>query len=160
MHGVRQGCGFGGVGLLVHRFLGHDLVGVAVGGFPAVLLLAGNDKDALACTGFAEAGGVEGCDVTYAGLRGGKQAEVGNVPALSPTGATRGLAKYHDVLRHGTRDVQEQADAVVVIGDDQLDDRAGAKGHRGGRQVEHVKADAETGGVYALEELLAGEWAG
>ena len=108
----------------------------------------------------AKPGDVEGRDVAQAGLRGGQQAQVGDVPALAAAGAARGLAKDHDVLGHGAGDVQEQPDAVVVVGDDQLADGVGAKDHRGGGQQQHVQADAGAGAVDALEMLLAGQRAG
>jgi hypothetical protein len=47
-------------------------VGFLIETFPAVLLLAGNDKDPLAYTRFAESGNVESSDFAQAGLRGGK----------------------------------------------------------------------------------------
>ena len=150
----------GGGGLLIGRFFRDDFAGFVVDCLPAVLLLAGNDKDLLAYRGFAKAGDVEGRYLAQAGLRGAEQAQVGDVPTLSAAGATRRLAKHHDVLGDGTGDLQEQADAVLVIGDDQLADRAGAKDHGVRRQVEHVQADAEPCRVDALEELLAGERAG
>jgi hypothetical protein len=68
---------------------------------PAVLLLTGNDKDPLAYTRLAEPGNVESRDFAEAGLRGGKQAQVGDVPPLSSAGAARGLAEDHDVLGQG-----------------------------------------------------------
>ena len=158
MHSGLQRCCLGGDGLLHGRFRGDDFAGFVIEGFPAVLLLAGNDKDPLADIGFAEPGGVEGRDIDQAGLRGAEEAEVGDVPALSAAGATRRLAEDHDVLGYGSGNVHEQPDAVVVIGDDQLADRAGAEDHGVRRQVEHVPVDAEPGRVYALEELLARKW--
>ena len=135
-------------------------MGFLVKTLPAVLLLAGNDKDSLACGRFAKAGDVEGCDLAQAGLGGGDQTQVGEVSTLSTAGAARGLAKDHDVLGHGGGKVQEQADAVVVIGDDQLADGAGAEDHGVGRQQEHVQAEAGAGAVDALEMQLAGQGAG
>jgi hypothetical protein len=101
-HLVRQSSGGGG--LLVGRFIRDDFVGFVIEAFPAVFLLAGDDKDPLACRGLAEAGDVESCDFAQAGLGGGNQAEVGDVPALSTAGTARGLAEDHDVLGHGAGD--------------------------------------------------------
>ena len=135
-------------------------LGFVVKAFPAVLLLTGNDKDPLAYRRFAKAGDVGGCDVDRAGLGGVEHAQVGDVPALSSAGAARRLAKHHDVLGHGGGEVQEQANAVVVIGDDQLADGAGAEGHGVGRQQEHLQSDTGTDAVNALEMQLAGQGAG
>ena len=71
------GLGQGGLGR-------DDFGGFVLGGLPAVLLLAGNDKDPLAGGRFAEAGGVEGGDVASAGVGGGQQAEVSDAAALHP----------------------------------------------------------------------------
>jgi hypothetical protein len=49
----------GGGGLLAGRFFWDDLAGFAVECLPAVLLLAGDDKDLLAGRGLAIAGDVE-----------------------------------------------------------------------------------------------------
>jgi hypothetical protein len=76
-------------------------VGFLIETFPTVLLLAGNDKDPLAYRGFTKPGDVESRDFAQAGLRGGKQAQVGDVPPLSSSGTARGLAEDHDVLGHG-----------------------------------------------------------
>ena len=128
--------------------------------FPAVFLLTGDDKDPLAYRRFAEAGGVESCDFAQAGLCGRDQAEVGDVPALSSTGVTGRLAKDHDVLSHGAGDGQEQPDAVVVVGDDQLADGVRAEDNGVGGKKEHVQAKAGAGAVDALEMLLASQGAG
>ena len=71
-------------------------------GFPAVLLLAGDDEDPLAYPRLAIAGSVEVRNVAQAGLRGWERAQVGDVAPLSSAGAARRLAKHHDVLDHGT----------------------------------------------------------
>ena len=108
-------------------------MGFLIETFPAVLLLAGDDKDPLPCRRLAIAGDVEICDVAQASLRGGDQAQVGDVAPLSSAGATGCLAEDHDVFGNGAGNVQEQMDAVVVIGDDQLADGVGAEDHGGGR---------------------------
>ena len=70
------------------RFIRDDFVGFLIETFPAVLLLTGDDKDPLAYCRFAEPGNVESRDFAQAGLRGGKPAQVGDVPPLSSAGAT------------------------------------------------------------------------
>jgi hypothetical protein len=146
--------------LLACRFIRDDFVGFLIETLPAVLLLEGNDKDSLAYRGLAIPGDVESRDLAQAGLRGGAQAQVGDVPPLSAAGAARGLAEHHDVLGHGAGNVQEQTDTVIVIGDDKLADGVGAKVHGGGRQQEHLEAEAGAGAVDTLEMLLAGQRAG
>jgi hypothetical protein len=109
-------------------------VGFLIQSLPAVLLLAGDNKDPLAGWGLAIAGEVEGRDLASARLQGSEQAQVGEIPMLPSPGVTGGLAKDHDVLGGGLRDVQEEANAVLAVGDDQWADRVGAKDNRGGRR--------------------------
>jgi hypothetical protein len=103
--------------LAVCRFIRDDFMGFVVEALPAVLLLAGDDEDPLACRGFAKPGSVECRDVAQAGLRGREQAQVGDVTPLSSAGATGGLAKDHDVLGHCRGNIQEQPDAAFAVGD-------------------------------------------
>ena len=152
--------GSGGEGLGLAGLFGDDFGSLVVIRLPAVFLLAGNDKDSLAGTGFAVAGDVEGGDVAEAGLGGGSQAEVGDVAAFAAAGAAWGLAEDHDVLGDGAIDLQQQADAFFAVGDDQLADGVGAKGDRGGRVPQGFEADAGAGAVDALEELLTAQGAG
>ena len=123
-------------------------------------MLAGNDKDALAGAGFAITGDVQGGNIAEAGLGEGKQAEVGDVAAFAAARAARGLAEDHNVLGEGGGDSQEDADAFLAVGDDQLADGVGGKGDRGGRVPERFEANAGAGAVDALEELLAVQGAG
>jgi hypothetical protein len=122
----------GGGSLLVGGLFGDDFAGFVLKRLPAVLLLAGDDEDLLACRRLAKAGGVEVCYVAQAGLQDGKKTQVGDVPPLPAARAARGLSKHHDVLSQGGGDVQEQPDAVLVIRDHQLANRVRAKGHGGG----------------------------
>ena len=64
-------------------FWGDDFGGYVVEGFPAVFLLAGDDEDAFAGAGFAIAGGVDACYFGHSAGRGGKEVEVGNIPAFA-----------------------------------------------------------------------------
>jgi hypothetical protein len=93
-------------------------------------------------------------------LCGGKHAQVGDIPALSPAGAAGGLTKHHDVPGRGLGDAQEQPNAVVVVGDNQLTDGVRAKNHWVGGSQQHLEAEAGAGAVDALEMLLAGQGAG
>ena len=139
---------------------GDDLVGDPVQAFPAVFLLAGEDEDLLADGRLAIPGEVEGGDVAQAGLRGREQAQVGDVAALGAAGAAGCLAKDHDVLIDRGGDLQEEANARLAVGDEQLADGVGAKADRGRGLVKVREANAGTGGVDAFEVDLAGVGAG
>jgi hypothetical protein len=86
-----------------------------VEGFPAVLLLAGDDEDLRAGAGFAIAGNVGNGDVAEAVHRGRQQTEVGEVPALVSATAAWGLAGDRHVFTERTRHPDIEADAVTGV---------------------------------------------
>jgi len=135
-------------------------MGFLIESIPAILLLTGDDEDPLSHSRLAKAGEVEGRNVAQAGLRDGEQAQVGDVPAFASAGTAGGLAKHHDILGQRLGDAQQQSNAALSVGDDQLPDRVWAKDHRGGRRQKHVQAESRAGSVNALEMLLAGHRAG
>ena len=132
----------------------------AVGGLPAVVLLAGDDKDFGAGAGLAEAGFVEIGDFGEAINGRRRQADVGDIASAGAATATGCLREYHDVRAGIAGQGQKKADAAGVVGDHEAGDGIGAKGRAQRRFQGLGAADAGAHGVDGFVELLAGEGPG
>ena len=104
--GVSRGV-FGGLGLAGLGRRGDDGAGDLVLGFPAVLLLAGDQEDLLAGPGLAKPGGVLGGDIALAVDGGG---EVGGV---RPSSGAAMLDSNGDAMKSGA-----SSDSVLAAPED------------------------------------------
>lgn len=97
------------------RLRRDNRIGDVIRAFPAVFVLAGDDKDLLPGPGFAKTGDVGSGDVALAAGCRSQQAQVTDPAVLHSSRTARGLAIEHDVLHCRAHRQPQPHRAVLVI---------------------------------------------